>query len=52
MSKLSEVQGVKEQVKPKRGCVESSAAKSCKMCKVCGRKKDQYTNMQIEKSLK
>ncbi|WP_176524525.1 hypothetical protein [Bacillus sp. AFS018417] len=45
MSKSSEVQGVKEQVKPKRGCVESSAAKSCKMCKVCGRDQAKYTNI-------
>ncbi|CAG9614828.1 hypothetical protein BACCIP111899_04061 [Bacillus rhizoplanae] len=48
MSKPSEVQGVKEQAKTKRGCVENSAAKSCKMCKVCGRNKAKYTNVQIE----
>ncbi|MGG0277513.1 hypothetical protein [Bacillus rhizoplanae] len=48
MSKSSEAQGVKEQVRPKRGCVKSSAAKSCKMCKVCGRNKTKYTNVKIE----
>lgn len=44
MSKQSEAQGVKEQIKQKRGCAENSAAKSCKMCKVCGQNKDKYKN--------
>ncbi|MFD0772241.1 hypothetical protein ACFQZ1_26420 [Bacillus sp. CGMCC 1.60114] len=46
MSKSSEVQGVKEQVKQKRGCKETHAAKSCKMCKACSRNEAQY--MKIE----
>ena len=44
MSKSSEVQGVKEQVKPKGGCMENRAVKSCKMCKACRRNKVKYTS--------
>lgn len=51
MTKLNEFQGVKGQVKQKRGCVGNDGAKSCKMCKVCSRNKEiiRHANVQIEK---
>ncbi|AIK36553.1 MULTISPECIES: hypothetical protein [Bacillus] len=40
-----------EDVKQKRGCAKNDAVKTCNMCKVCGRKKENEKYMSKDKKV-